>query len=112
MARAGLNVWAPESFRDALVQGIDQVQIDGDQELYILPQNQVFLFGNGGSATIADHIAVDLLKNGYTARALTNPGVMSMLANDYGWKEVFALQFATSLNANDWVIAISSSGRS
>lgn len=75
----------------------------------------IYLIGNGGSCSIAQHIAVDLIKNGYDAQALTDPAVMSMFANDHGWDEVFAGQLLVKLGAadpDDTLIAISSSGQS
>lgn len=117
MARAGLATIPGAGsrntkFLEAVRHAIHAVEITGARSLRIEATNAMFLIGNGGSATIAEHIAVDAIKMGYNARALTNSAVMSMLANDYGWKEVFAMHFSTSLGANDWLIAISSSGRS
>lgn len=112
MARPGLVATGDAQFLWRVQEAFDQIELQGDTKLCLEWQNAIFLIGNGGSATVAEHIAVDAVKMGYNARALTNAGVMSMLANDYGWKEVFSMHFATSLGANDWLIAISSSGRS
>lgn len=78
----------------------------------LTPADRIYLIGNGGSATIAQHIAVDMTKMAYCAHALTDPSVLSMMANDYGWTECFSMQLAPRIGANDWLIAISSSGKS
>ena len=80
----------------------------------------VFVFGNGGSAATATHMACDLSKN--TAmpgqerlRVLSlndNMALFSALGNDCGYENVFAEQLATLVGAGDVVIAISASGNS
>ncbi len=48
--------------------------------------NKVFIVGNGGSASIASHVAEDFVKLcGISAITLHDPALMSCLANDYGW---------------------------
>lgn len=81
---------------------------------------QVFVVGNGGSATTASHFACDLGKNTvsphaprFRALSLTdNMGVFSAIANDLGYENVFAEQLANLVDPNDVVIAISASGNS
>lgn len=81
---------------------------------------QVFLCGNGGSAANAAHIANDLLYgisktpgSGLRVHALSaNMSVMTCLANDEGYDEVFALQLAVQARAGDVLIALSGSGNS
>ncbi|MBM4445596.1 MAG: SIS domain-containing protein [Chloroflexi bacterium] len=81
---------------------------------------QVFLFGNGGSASTASHLAVDLAKVTITpgrprlkAIALTdNMAVISAWANDLAYDEVFSQQLQTHLQPGDVAIGISTSGRS
>ena len=85
---------------------------------------QVFVIGNGGSASTASHMACDLAKNIYPPAAgpgirrfrvlsLTdNVALITALANDCGYDQVFAQQLACYLRAGDLVIAISASGNS
>ena len=82
--------------------------------------NQVFIMGNGGSASTASHFVCDLAKN--TRRAglphfrvigLTdNMAIFSAYANDEGYENVFAKQLANLIMPNDVVIGISASGNS
>ncbi len=76
------------------------------------PACGIYLIGNGGSAAIASHIANDLVKGGWHAVALTDPAVMSCIANDVGWADVFAWQVMHHIAPGEWLWAISSSGRS
>ena len=82
--------------------------------------NQVFILGNGGSASTASHFACDLAKNTRQAGlphfrviGLTdNMAMFSALANDEGYENVFSEQQASLVRAGDIVIAISASGNS
>ena len=75
--------------------------------------NRIYLIGNGGSASIAEHVAVDLTKNaGLKAMALGGAPMLTTFANDYGYENVFK-KFIESFGVkNDVLIAISSSGAS
>lgn len=81
---------------------------------------QVFVFGNGGSSSTAQHMAADFSKNttrpgDKRLRAIClsdNTALLSALANDNGYAEVFADQMAIYANAGDLAIAISASGNS
>jgi len=74
---------------------------------------KVIIVGNGGSAAIASHVAVDLTKAaGIRAVNFNEPDLITCLANDYGyerWVEK-ALEFWADIG--DLVVIISSSGRS
>ena len=75
--------------------------------------NKIMLVGNGGSAAIASHIAVDLCKTcGIRAMALNDPSMLTCLSNDYSFDEVFSKQVEYHTEPNDALIAISSSGKS
>jgi D-sedoheptulose 7-phosphate isomerase len=125
-------------------KNLDQVKIAVDEYLQLLTQTlahisreqieavirvlycaweenrQVFIFGNGGSAATASHMANDLCK--YTivpgklrmrAFALTdNVSVMTAWGNDAGYDCIFAEQLTNYLQPGDVVIAISASGNS
>jgi D-sedoheptulose 7-phosphate isomerase len=83
-------------------------------------RRQVFLCGNGGSAGNANHLANDMiyamskqLGAGLRVQALSaNPSVLTCLANDEGYENVFSHQLAVLANKGDVVIAFSGSGNS
>ena len=80
----------------------------------------VFACGNGGSASIANHLQCDHVKgvrNGtdLTTRVFslsTNVELLSAVANDHGYDLVFEYQLQSLARPGDVLIAISSSGRS
>lgn len=79
---------------------------------------KVILFGNGGSASDAQHIAAELIgrfKKDRTALAAialaTNTSVLTSLANDYGYDIIFARQIEALGRENDIAIGISTSGK-
>jgi len=82
--------------------------------------SQVFIMGNGGSASTASHFVCDLAKNTrsaelphYRAIGLTdNMAIFSAYANDEGYENVFAKQLANLIQPGDVVIGISASGNS
>jgi len=82
--------------------------------------SQVFILGNGGSASTASHFACDLAKNTrqeglphFRVIGLTdNMAMFSALANDGGYENVFSEQLTSLVKPGDIVIAISASGNS
>lgn len=85
-----------------------------------LNNQQVFILGNGGSASTASHFVCDLGKNtrvagtpNFRVMGLTdNMALFSALANDEGYENVFAQQLGNFLQPGDVVIGISTSGNS
>ena len=83
-------------------------------------RRRVFLFGNGGSAATASHLACDLAKGSSSngkprvrAMALTdNMPLISAWANDTAYENIFAQQLQDHVEPGDVVIGISGSGRS
>jgi len=81
---------------------------------------KIFLIGNGGSAATASHMANDLGigckehtgRRFQTISLTDNVPVMTAIANDYGYDEVFVGQLEYLLSPRDVVIAISASGNS
>ena len=74
---------------------------------------RVIFIGNGGSAGIASHLAIDLAKNAAVpAHCFSDASMMSCLANDYGFEDWLAHAVRLSARAGDCLVAISSSGRS
>jgi D-sedoheptulose 7-phosphate isomerase len=80
---------------------------------------KVLLFGNGGSAADAQHIAAEFTNRMLMERPplpaialTTDTSTLTSIANDYGYVDVFAKQIAALGQAGDVAIAISTSGNS
>ena len=74
---------------------------------------RLFFVGNGGSAAIASHMAVDYTKNGgVRALALNDASTLTCFANDFGYDRVFEKQLEYQATERDGLVVISSSGRS
>ena len=100
--RAEVVVRAAEVMKDALVAG-----------------RHVLVFGNGGSATDAQHFAAELVgrfereRRPVAAIALTtDTAILTAIANDYGYEAVFARQVDALGRMGDVAMAISTSGTS
>ncbi len=73
---------------------------------------QMFI-GNGGSAAIASHMAIDFSKNaGLPAMCFNDGAALTCLGNDFGYEEVFARQLEFHAREGSVLFAISSSGTS
>jgi len=73
----------------------------------------VFFVGNGGSASIASHMATDFIKNGRMRCLAFNDGsLLTCLSNDLGYEKVFSTPIKQFIEKKDILFAISSSGRS
>jgi D-sedoheptulose 7-phosphate isomerase len=82
-------------------------------------KGKIILMGNGGSAADAQHLAAELVgrfkrnRKPLAAIALsTNTSIMSAVANDFGFEEVFSRQVEALARPNDIVLGISTSGNS
>ena len=80
---------------------------------------KILIFGNGGSAADAQHIAAELVgrykleRKGLSAIALsTDTSSLTAIANDYGYEHVFDRQIEALANPEDVAIGISTSGNS
>jgi len=82
---------------------------------------KVVLFGNGGSACDAQHIAAEMLgvtagqdsQRGLLAMALAdNTALLTAIGNDLGYEEVFSRQVQALVRESDLVIGFSTSGNS
>jgi D-sedoheptulose 7-phosphate isomerase len=81
--------------------------------------NKILLFGNGGSSTDASHIAAEFINRfkrerpGLPAIALnTDMAVITSIANDYDFSDIFVRQLKALGSEGDMVFAISTSGNS
>lgn len=82
-------------------------------------KNKIILFGNGGSAADAQHIAAEFIgrfkfnRKSLPALALTsNSSTLTAISNDYSYDVVFSRQCESLVTKNDVVIGISTSGNS
>lgn len=80
---------------------------------------KVLVFGNGGSAADAQHLAAELVgrfkmeRKGLPAIALTtDTSILTAVANDYGFEQVFARQVQALAQRGDVLIGITTSGNS
>lgn len=79
---------------------------------------RVFSCGNGGSMCDAMHFAEELSgryrlnRPALAAVAISDPGYMSCVANDYGYEYVFSRYLEAHARAGDVLVAISTSGKS
>lgn len=102
-----------------LHNSIGQIKDIADLMIEALKKNgKVLLFGNGGSASDAQHIAAEFVgrfkkdRTALAAIALTsNTSILTSLANDYGYEVIFAKQIEALGQKNDVVIGISTSGK-
>jgi D-sedoheptulose 7-phosphate isomerase len=88
--------------------------------------SSVYLFGNGGSAALASHLACDLGKGTFAPHHVPLPGVkrfrvlsladngpmITAWANDSSYQNIFAEQLANFVQPNDVAFGISGSGNS
>jgi D-sedoheptulose 7-phosphate isomerase len=76
-------------------------------------KGNIYIIGNGGSASIASHAAVDFMNVAkLSAHTLHDSAVLTCMANDYGYENSFSSILKTVVKENDLLIAISSSGQS
>lgn len=81
--------------------------------------NKIILFGNGGSAADAQHMAAEFIgrylneRKSIPAIALTSDSsIITAIGNDYGFEKVFSRQCESLVKKDDVIIAISTSGKS
>lgn len=99
-----------DSINRALIEIVDAYNREGN----------IYIFGNGGSASTASHYANDFNKgiSEYTKKKFRflclndNVATLMAIANDIGYEEVFRFQLMGKLNEKDLVIGISGSGNS
>jgi D-sedoheptulose 7-phosphate isomerase len=128
-----LNVGFPELARRRAAENIAVTQaiLDDPAFMKVLEEvareagrvlgagGKMLLFGNGGSAADAQHIAAELVgrfrreRRGLPAFALTvNASSLTAVANDHGFERVFARQIEALGSPGDLAIGISTSGNS
>ncbi len=106
----------------ALLKNLDTGAVQQLIEIFLAAResgNHIFFCGNGGSAATASHFANDIsigtrtLNKPFRALALTdNVAVMTAIANDDGYEDIFVQQLQALMMPGDVVVAISASGNS
>jgi len=81
--------------------------------------NKIVLFGNGGSAADAQHMAAEFVgrfmkeRKSFPAIALsTDSSIITAIGNDYSFEKIFSRQAESLVKKGDVIIAISTSGES
>ncbi len=81
--------------------------------------NKILLFGNGGSAADAQHIAAEFVNRYIMDRPplpaialTTDTSVLTAISNDFGYEEIFEKQIKALGNKGDAAVGISTSGSS
>jgi D-sedoheptulose 7-phosphate isomerase len=105
-----------------LLEGLDHAAVEEVVRVLLETRDRgtrIIFIGNGGSASTASHFAIDIgigTKGGdnpFRAISLTdNNAILTGLANDYGYDQIFVRQLAVSMSPGDVVFAISASGNS
>ena len=76
-------------------------------------EGTIWWIGNGGSCAICSHLAQDALnKLSVRSQVLSDPSLMTCMANDFGYAEVYARPLRRLARPGDCLVAISSSGNS
>jgi len=97
----------PVSYEKAVEELILQLKKVQEQN------KKVMMVGNGGSAAIASHQAVDYWKNGkIKSTAFNDSSLLTCLSNDYSYAEVFSKAIEMFGEEGDLIYCISSSGKS
>ena len=79
----------------------------------ISKRNKIIICGNGGSSSIASHVATDISKVlKITAMTFADDNLITCYANDYGYENWTVEALKTFSNPKDLIILISSSGQS
>ncbi len=123
----GLNIKARLNLFDEILSKIKCTSLDGalqdtDESFDDVVQklldvrsskSHVYVIGNGGSASVASHMVIDLLNmSKIKAHTLFDHSTLTCISNDYGYENVFSKSLDTLLAEGDFLLAISSSGRS
>lgn len=120
---------SPKAFAQAYLNYLKQVldRIDANEIAAFINallwarsnDSTIYFIGNGGSASTANHFANDIgvgtrsWDKPFRVRSLcNNAAVITAVANDYGYTEIFLQQLKINLKKNDVVVAISASGNS
>jgi phosphoheptose isomerase len=96
------------------------VNISNEIHKKIINKKKIFICGNGGSGSIADHFLCDFMKgvssDTYFKPKIislnSNPSLLSAIANDLGYDKIFEFQLDNLAKAGDLIVLLSCSGNS
>jgi phosphoheptose isomerase len=107
---------------NAGLESVDKEQLEKVLETLELAYKKrlpVFVCGNGGSLTMSDHFHCDHAKGTHydahlrpLIEPLTSGSILTAIANDIGYEEVFSFQLSIKGSAGDILVVISASGNS
>jgi D-sedoheptulose 7-phosphate isomerase len=109
------------NFQQELIDLLPKIVWDGstldeglwETQLMAAKARRLLFIGNGGSAGIASHMAIDWTKNGNKpALAFNDCASLTAVGNDLGFKSVFSYPLQVHAQLGDMLFAISSSGQS
>ena len=99
-----------------LIEEIDEKKINHLASLILnkkKSKNKIYIFGNGGSASTANHFAVDMTKNAkVNVDSFSNDDLITCFSNDYGYENWIANVLRFQAKKKDLVIFVSVSGNS
>ena len=76
-------------------------------------KGKVYIFGNGGSISTANHFAVDMTKNAKVETiSISNDNIITCFSNDYGFEYWVKNAIKYYVKKNDFIIFLSVSGKS
>lgn len=109
-----------KNYFDKLISLINSNSIQSDKLISVSKiltksksKNKILIFGNGGSASIAGHFTVDIIKNTkLNCINFSEQALITCFSNDYGYENWVTEALKKYSNKNDVVILISSSGKS
>lgn len=108
-----------ENMREDSVFATFMVQMAEDVRAAFKRGNKLLIFGNGGSAAQAQHLAAEFVGRYETARSglpaialTTDTSALTAIGNDYGYEYIFSRQIAAIGRAGDIALGISTSGNS
>lgn len=116
-----------KTYKEAITKAMDSIKEEPYEDAYNLLHKsallgkRVFVCGNGGSASIAEHFSCDHEKSVRTGTGLlpqivslsSNMAKITAIGNDMGFEHIFSTQLAFSnANSNDTLVVVSSSGNS
>jgi len=122
-SRVSRTIQASIAVKEALLRDTELISTDSKVSALLIDafhrKNKVILFGNGGSAADAQHIAAEFVgrfafnRAALPALALNvNTSCVTAIGNDYGFDQVFSRQIEALGRAGDVAVGISTSGNS
>tara|TARA_B110000014_G_scaffold263267_1_gene259455 strand:+ start:2054 stop:2650 length:597 start_codon:yes stop_codon:yes gene_type:complete len=126
LKKSSLTLEIQKSIQDStkIIENLIDMTPDLEKSISIISKcisqgGKIVLFGNGGSAADAQHIAAELIgrfkmnRKSFPAIALTtDTSCITALSNDYSFDIIFSRQCESLVEKNDVVIGISTSGKS